>query len=94
MKSNILTNKSKCDEINNNILDICLYVGENKYTKTIIDTSQIKYMEFIITPHNHPTQILMDKDKIIHYHCWVNSRYLYDKNMPKMKYLKNSKYKR
>ena len=36
MKSNILTNKLNDDIINNNILDICIYVGENKYTKTII----------------------------------------------------------
>lgn len=92
IKSNILTNKSNNDQINNNILDICLYVGQNKYTKTIIDTSQIKPMAFIKTPHTHKTQIIMDKSEIIHYHCWVNSRYQYNINMPKMKFLKNSKY--
>lgn len=88
MKSNILTNKSKDDIINNNILDLCLYIGEDKYTKTIIDTSKVKPMEFIITPHNHPTEIVLNKDTIIHYHCWVNSRYEYNKNMPKIEFLK------
>jgi len=86
--SNILTNKSNNDIINNNILDLCIYVGENKYTKTLIDTSKIKPMEFIITPHTHPTEILLNKDKIIHYHCWVNSRYKYNENMSKIKSLK------
>ena len=51
IQSNILTNKSDNDVINNNILDLCLYVGVNKYTKTIIDTTSISRMEFIITPH-------------------------------------------
>jgi hypothetical protein len=88
MQSNILTNKLDDDIINNNILDLCLYVGENKYTKTIIDTNSIKPMEFIVTPHSHPTQILLNKDEIIHYHCWVNSRYKYDQNMLKIEFLK------
>lgn len=86
--SNILTNKSNCDIINNNILDLCLYVGENKYTKTLIDTSKLHPMEFIVTPHNHPTEILLNKDKIIHYHCWVNSRYEYNINMLEIDSLK------
>ena len=57
MKSNILTNKNNNDIINNNILDLCLYVGENKYSKTIIDTSVLNSLEFIITPHTHRTEI-------------------------------------
>ena len=85
MQSNILTNKSNNDIINNNILDLCVYIGENKYTKTIIDTNKLTPMEFIITPHSHPTQILLNKDTIIHYHCWVNSRYTYNNNMQKIK---------
>lgn len=93
IKSNILTNKANNDIINNNILDICLYVGENKYTKIIIDTSQLKPMEFINTPHKHSKQIKLNKCDIIHYHCWVNSRYLYNNNMLKIEYLKNKKYK-
>ncbi len=48
-------------------------MGENKYTKTIIDTCRIKPVEFIVTPHTHQTQTLLSKDTIIHYHCWVNS---------------------
>jgi len=88
MKSNILTNAANDDLINNNILNLALYVGENKYTKTIIDTSLLKDLEFIITPHTHPTQVLLNKDVIIHYHCWINSRYQYNKNMSKIEFLK------
>ena len=84
MQSNILTNESNNDKINNNILDLCVYIGENKYTKTIIDTNRLTPMEFILTPHTHPTQILLNKDTIIHYHCWVNSRYQYNINMRKI----------
>ena len=54
MQSNILTNKSNNDTINNNILDLCLYIGGNKYTKTIIDTTKLKPMEFIISSDSHP----------------------------------------
>ncbi len=93
MKSNILTNKNKNDIINNNILDLCMYVGENKYTKTIIDTSLLKSLEFIVTPHKHSTQILLDKNEIIHYHCWVNERYKYNENMVKLTILKDLKKK-
>lgn len=85
MQSNILTNKSTHDIIHNNILDLCLYIGENKYTKTILDTTQLEPMEFIVTPHSHPKEIILDKNTIIHYHCWVNSRYNYNINMPTIK---------
>jgi hypothetical protein len=49
-QSNTLTNKLNQDIINNNILDLCLYLGENKYTKTIIDTTKLKPIGFIVTP--------------------------------------------
>lgn len=92
MKSNILTNKNSDDLIDNNILDLCLYIGEDKYTKTILDTSKIAFMEFIVTPHKHPTQLILEKDKIVHYHCWVNSRYMYKETMKKIEFLKIMKY--
>ena len=38
-------------------------------------------MEFIVTPHDHDKQIILPKDEIIHYHCWVNSRCKYHENM-------------
>ena len=87
IRSNILTNKSNNDTINNNILDLCQYVGENKYTKTILDTRQISPMEFIVSPHEHRKQIILPKDEIIHYHCWVNSRCKYDEKMKKIECL-------
>ena len=59
MKSNILTNIGDDDVINNNVLDIAMYVGEDKYTKTILDTSLLSHLEFIVTPHTHPTEVVL-----------------------------------
>jgi hypothetical protein len=89
MGSNILTNKKNNDIINNNILSLCKYVGENKYTKIILKTSEIKPYEFIVSPHKYKNQIILDKSKIIHYHCWVNERYKYNDNMNKIDFLEN-----
>jgi hypothetical protein len=81
MQSNILTNKNNDDIINNNVLKLALYVGENKYLKTILNTDKINEYEFIFTPHNHPTAIILDKSIIMHFHCWMNKRCTYNDNM-------------
>lgn len=81
MMSNILTNKNDDDLLDNNILDLAKYLGENKYTKTILHTDSIRENEFITTPHNHYSGRLFNKTEIIHYHCWMNKRYKYDENM-------------
>ena len=88
MQSNILTNKNDNDYIDNNILSYDLFLGENKYTKTILDTSMIKNNEFIVTPHKHNTEKILNKDIIIHYHLWINKRYKYNTNMIKIDLLK------
>jgi hypothetical protein len=88
MKSNILTNKNTNDILYNNILQLAKYVGEEKYTKTILHTAKIKENEFIITPHTHQTEQILQKEKIIHYHCWVNDRYLYNESMKQIDFLK------
>lgn len=92
IQSNILTNKSDNDIINNNILDLCVYVGEDKYFKVIIDTHTIKNGDFITTPHHYwpHSQVFPGKDEIMHYHCWVNSRYKYKEDMKKIDFLKNN----
>ena len=87
MRSNILTNRGTTDIINNNVLDLAKYVGEDKYTKTILFTDSIKKDEFIITPHEHKTQTVLEKDEIIHYHCWLNERYGYNEEMPEIDFL-------
>jgi len=87
MKSNILTNKRDDDYLNNNILQLALYVGEDKYTKTILHTDYITENEFIITPHEHPLHTILEKDDIIHYHCWMNRRYEYRDWMPRIDFL-------
>jgi hypothetical protein len=84
MKSNILTNKNDNDMIDNNILELAKYVGEDKYTKTILNTDYIKNEYFILTPHTHSSEIILEKDIIIHYHCWINKRYQYNENMVKI----------
>jgi len=81
MRSNILTNKNVNDIINNNILEIANYIGEDKYTKTILNTNKIHEREFIVTPHDHHTQRILDKTDIIHYHVWINKRYNYNESM-------------
>ena len=81
MRSNILTNKNDNDIINNNILEIANYIGEDKYTKTILNTNKIQENEFIVTPHEHHTQRILDKTEIIHYHTWINKRYNYNESM-------------
>lgn len=91
IRSNILTNKANNDTIDNNILDLCMYVGEDLYWKMLIDTSSLMPMEFIMSPHHAGWSKLLDKNEIIHYHCWVNSRYEYNEEMPKIEFLKKMK---
>jgi len=88
LQSNILTNKNNNDILNNNILQIAEYVGDNMYTKTIIYTGKISENEWINTPHNHYSEKIMNKEEIIHYHCWMNNRYHYNNNMKKIDFLK------
>jgi hypothetical protein len=99
IKSNILTNKNNDDIINNNILELARYVGEDKYPKVILHTDKIKKWEFIITPHEHTSEIHLNKETIIHYHCWMNNRYHYNDSMQRIDFLydfscsmKNKKY--
>ncbi len=93
MQSNLITNKNNNDIINNNILDLCTYLGPNKYTKVIVNTNNIKKDDFIMTSHRHDTAKLMDKKIIIHYHAWANKRLQYLPNMKEIKILKEMKYK-
>lgn len=84
IKSNILTNQKNDDILNNNILTLAKYIGEDKFTKTILQTNKIHYLEFIVTPHDHPNQLTLEKNDIIHYHCWMNNRYQYHDSMKKL----------
>ena len=82
MSSNIITNKGDHDIVNNNILDMELYVGEPKFNKVILDTTTLQPGDmFIRTPHDHPTQTTLDCDTIVHYHAWMNERYKYSCDM-------------
>ena len=89
IKSNILTNINNNDLINNNILQLAKYIGEDKYTKIILFTDQILYLEFIVGIHDFHTQQILNKDEIIHYHCWVNERCNYNESMIKNNLLTN-----
>ena len=84
LQSNILTNMNDNDVLNNNILKLAKYIGEDKYTKTILHTDKIIENEFLYTPHSHPNDLseqILSKTDIIHYHCWMNKRYKYHNNM-------------
>jgi hypothetical protein len=89
IKSNIITNINDSDIIDNNIIELSEYVGEDKYTKTILFTKQINENEFITSPHIHPTEIILEKDVITHYHSWINMRYQYEETMEKISCLKD-----
>ena len=80
MSSNLLTNRSNEDIIDNNVLEIAKYVGPDKYKKVIIYTQRYK-TEFIMTPHNYPGETVLSKDVIVHYHSWLNDRLVYDEDM-------------
>ena len=86
--SNLLTNKDNNDTINNNILSLCQYIGPSKYNKILLRTSKIGNLygstddiKFVISPHDYKEQLRISKREIIHYHCWVNKRCRYRRNM-------------
>lgn len=81
IQSNLLTNKENNDYINNNVLKTAKYIGPNKYTKIFLYGKDVTENEFIKSPHKFRKQIVLNKDKIIHYHVWMNKRLKYDKNM-------------
>jgi len=68
---------------------LAIYVGEDKYSKTILCTDKLTNDDFILTPHEHPSEIKLDKSIIIHYHCWINRRYRYHNDMQKINFLKS-----
>jgi hypothetical protein len=80
MSSNLLTNRSNEDIIDNNVLEIAKYVGPDKYKKIILYTPRYN-REFIMTPHNYPGETILSKDVIVHYHTWLNDRLVYDEDM-------------
>jgi hypothetical protein len=88
MKSNVLTNKETTDIVDNNVLDLARYVGEDKYTKTILCTDQIQENEFLLTPHENPQGTYLEKEDIIHYHIFMNDRYAYSPDMVEIDFLK------
>jgi len=91
MGSNILTNKNTNDIIHNNVLTLAKYVAQDAYTKAILYTPCIKENEFILTPHRHASEQKLNKDTLIHYHCWMNTRCTYLSSMPEINYFKDFK---
>jgi len=88
MKSKILTNKNTDDIIDNNIIDIARYISTDGYTKCILKTASLTDTDiFIHSPHLHSSEIVMDEEDIIHYHCWINERCPYFPHMAKIDYL-------
>ena len=100
IQSNIITNRLLGDTIDNNVLDIGIYLGEDKYTKVILDTVILKERDKndgvffnTVSHHEQRGELLLDKEEIIHYHYWLNHRKPYHKDMKKMTLLKDIKSK-
>lgn len=92
MQSNLITNKGNNDYYKNNILSICKYVGEDRYTKLLLHTNDIDHHNaFIYNPHKgiNFESIKLSKNLIIHYHAWVNKRLKYNDNMKEINFLNN-----
>ena len=54
------------------------------YEKIIIHTNNlINDIEFWWVPHFYKKDkmIIIEKDVLIHYHCWINNRYKWKPNM-------------
>lgn len=89
ISSKLLTNKHNNNNINNNILSICKYIGKNHYTKVMLRTNKIgncygaikNVNFFIISPHKYPSDIKISKKEIMYFHCWVNKRHKHNKEM-------------
>ena len=85
IQSNILTNRGEYDNIDNNVLQIAKWIGPDKYKKLIYITSEVKHCQFIYSPHEvyiNGTILevnTIEKDVLIHYHCWINKRCKWDK---------------
>ena len=89
LRSNVLTNKGVDDIIDNNVLEIARYVREDKYTKVILYTDDMIDNEYVVTPHEHPHGVYLPKNSPIYFHCWANSRYIYNENMSEINILRN-----
>ncbi len=89
---NFMTNKSDNDVIDNNILQICKYVGKPTPEKMMVYSkdflSNNPFYKFF-NPH-----AIYNKNartnKITLYHCWVNKRMKYEENMKYLDLLENN----
>jgi hypothetical protein len=59
-----------------------------KTTRGILVSSLRQGGEIIVSLADRISGRILNKDIIIHYHCWVNSRYRYNENMSKIESLK------
>jgi hypothetical protein len=88
MGSNIITNKNNDDKINNNVLDMCRYVGGKKWSKIILLCSRLNPEIFINSPHNHSScGEMIDRKALWHYHAWCNNRCEWSPKMKKVNFL-------
>jgi len=83
LHSKFLTNKGDNDVIDNNILQICNYVGKDSIKKMMVYTENYySNNPFFCFFNPHTTQKNMAHSRDIHfYHCWVNRRLKYNENM-------------
>jgi len=81
-KSHLITNRNNNDIINNNVLKLAKYFVrlQDTHGKVILNTNTIEDNEFMLTSHEHKSQIILEND-IFHYHVWLNERCIYNENM-------------
>jgi hypothetical protein len=79
----IVTNKSNNDKINNNVLELCKYVGRKSPSKMMVRTSDFlnnnPFFKFY-NPHEIHGKNNRNRD-IYMYHFWVNDRLKYTEDM-------------
>lgn len=83
LHSKFLTNKGDNDVIDNNVLQICNYVGKDSIKKMMIYTENYySNYPFFCFFNPHTTQHKMNHTRdVFFYHCWVNNRLKYDESM-------------
>ena len=82
VSSKIITNRHSVP-IDNNVLELARYLGEEKFKKVILSSGLISDFEFITTPHKHRTAHLAPEEDLFHYHAWMNDRCSWSPSMPR-----------
>jgi hypothetical protein len=76
----LCTNKLDIN-VNNNILENCVYSDFKRHYNKFIVNSKNNNLDFFTHVHNVKNQKIMNFNEIHYRHCWVNDRYPFNENM-------------